>query len=102
MKKLLIVSFLVLSSLFVSAQPPRPQGNTYLPNQFRDFVDHQAKWEKPLIERKDGKVIIVMSEERFRALRHMRMMKSQRMRHVNFKQSPPCERCVRKHRHHKL
>lgn len=95
MKKLLFVSYLVLSSLFVLSQSTIPQGGQCLPNQFRDFVDHQIKWENFQIERRGGKVIITMTEDYFV------MMQSQGMRHVNIKQDPPCGRCIKKHRYRK-
>ena len=68
MKKLIMIALGVFVSLTLLAQQPmRPQGPRVLPNQFRDFVDHQQMMElgRPQIERKDGKVIITMSEMQF-------------------------------------
>jgi len=65
MKKLTTFLLGVFVTLTLAAQPPMgPQGQRPLPNQFRDFVDHQQRWnmERPQIEKKDGKVIITMSE----------------------------------------
>ena len=69
MKKLLIIALLAITSLGANAQHParRPQ-----PNQFRDFVNFKIMEEKPQIEHKDGKVIIVMSEERFQLMQQMK------------------------------
>ena len=69
MKQLLTIVAILLSTVVV-AQPPMQRP---LPNQFRDFVDHQQNWEKPNIVRKDGKVIITMTEQQFRAMQHRRM-----------------------------
>jgi len=59
MKQLLTIVAILLSTVAM-AQPPMQRP---LPNQFRDFVDHQQNWEKPNIVRKDGKVIITMTEQ---------------------------------------
>ena len=84
MKKLLLITLLAITSLGVNAQPPqRP-----LPNQFRDFVDHQQRWERPQIEHKDGKVIITMSEQQFKA-RQLRLQRAIIMRN---ERSCACER----------
>ena len=72
MKKLLLIALLAITSLGASAQPPMQRP---LPNQFRDFVDHQQRWERPQIEHKDGKVIITMSEQQFRA-RQLRIQRA--------------------------
>lgn len=77
-------------TLVLSAQPnPRP-----LPNQFRDFVDHQQRWnsERPVIERKDGKVIITMSEEQFNRMRQLRMAQRFRPAH-HHKPQAVCSKC---------
>ncbi len=74
MKKLLLIALLAITSLGANAQPPRPIQHP-LPNQFRDFVDHQQRWERPQIEHKDGKVIITMSEQQFRA-RQLRIQRA--------------------------
>ena len=68
MKQLLTIVAILLSTVAM-AQPPMQRP---LPNQFRDFVDHQQAWEKPNIVRKDGKVIITMTEQQFRAMQHHR------------------------------
>jgi len=69
MKTLLTIVSILLSIVAV-AQPPMQRP---LPNQFRDFVDHQQNWEKPNVVRKDGQVIITMTEQQFRAMQHRRM-----------------------------
>jgi hypothetical protein len=53
MKKLIMIALGVFVSLTLLAQQPmRPQGPRVLPNQFRDFVDHQQMMEmgRPQIE----------------------------------------------------
>ena len=92
MKKLFLILTIGLLSFSSEAQPPMgPQRP--LPNQFRDFVDHQQRWEmeRPQIEKKDGKVIITMSEEHYKRIQQMRM--AQRFRPANFNQQPCCGKC---------
>jgi hypothetical protein len=98
MKKLLFFVFGVFATLTLAAQPPmRPQGQRPLPNQFRDFVDHQQRWsmERPQIERKDGKVIITMSEEQFKRMQQIRVTQRYRMSHR--RPEPPCVKCKKHH-----
>ena len=87
MKKLLLIALLAITSLGANAQPPRPIQHP-LPNQFRDFVDHQQMWGRPQIEHKDGKVIITMSEQQFRA----RQLRLQRTILKRNERSCPCQR----------
>lgn len=103
MKKLFLLVVSAMFSLLIQGQPPlkpteRPnfQGQGYLPNQFRDFVEHQQRFntEKPEIVKKDGKVIITMSEEQFERMRKIRQM--QRMRMVSLRQQS-CPNCQRHH-----
>lgn len=96
MKKITTILLAVFATLTLAAQPPmRPQGQRPIPNQFRDFVDHQQRFngERPQIERKDGKVIITMTEQQFRRMRQLRM--AQRNRLAQFQQ-PNC-RHARRH-----
>ena len=98
MKKLTTFLLGVFVTLTLAAQPPmRPQGQRPLPNQFRDFVDHQQRWnmERPQIEKKDGKVIITMSEEQYKKMQQMRQ--SQMFRMANHKPQPICSKCKRHH-----
>ena len=93
MKQLLTIVAILLSTVIV-AQPPMQRP---LPNQFRDFVDHQQNWEKPNIVRKDGKVIITMTEQQFRAMQHRRMQmrrhpQGRRPQMCSCKKSLPLER----------
>ncbi len=83
MKQLLTIVAILLSTVAV-AQPPMQRP---LPNQFRDFVDHQQMWEKPNVVRKDGKVIITMTEQQFRVMQHRRM---QARRHVPGRRPQMC------------
>ena len=92
MKKLFLILTIGLLSFSSEAQPPMgPQRP--LPNQFRDFVDHQQRlnMERPQIEKKDGKVIITMSEGQYKRMQQMRM--AQRFRPANFNQQPCCGKC---------
>lgn len=92
MKKLFFILTIGLLSFTSEAQPPMgPQRP--LPNQFRDFVDHQQRFqmERPKIEKKDGKVIITMSEEQFKRMQQMRQ--AQRFRAARFNQQSCCGNC---------
>lgn len=91
MKNLLLNVLGVFMVLTISAQPP--QMNRPLPNQFRDFVDHQQRWnmERPKIEKKDGKVIITMSEDQFKRMQMMRHRPPMVM--TRFQQPNSCRRC---------
>ena len=65
MKKLILFVMMVFGSITLMAQ-----------NQFRDYTEFKkAEFEKnrPQIEHKDGKVIIIMSEEQFKRMGQMRM-----------------------------
>lgn len=104
MKKIILFFLGIVIGLSISAQPPMRRPNIEntrpLPNQFRDFVEHQQRWEnkeRPIIERKDGKVIITMTEQQFRRMQMVR--RAQMMRMANFRQSEGCSNCqVRHHR----
>ena len=92
----------VFVSLTLLAQKPmRPQGQRVLPNQFRDFLDHQQRMEmgRPQIERKDGKVIITMSEMQFKRMQQMRM-NQQRGFHPVVMRQQVCSKCEHKHKRH--
>ena len=94
MKKITLILLGVFATLTLAAQPPMsPQGQRPLPNQFRDFVDHQQRFqmERPKIEKKDGKVIITMSEEQFKRMQQIRQ--AQRFRQARFTQQNCCENC---------
>jgi hypothetical protein len=98
MKKIILFLLGALIGFTIAAQPPmRPQGQRPLPNQFRDFVDHQQRLERerPQIEKKDGKVIITMSEEQFKRMQKMRV--AQRFRMAQHKPQPVCSKCQRHH-----
>ena len=96
MKKLFFILTIGLLSFTSEAQPPMgPQRP--LANQFRDFVDHQQRFqmERPKIEKKDGKVIITMSEEQFKRMQQMRA--AQRYRLANHRPQLTCSKCKRHH-----
>jgi hypothetical protein len=98
MKRLILIMASVFVSFTLIAQPPmRPQGQRVLPNQFRDFVDHQQRLQmgRPQIERKDGKVIITMTEQQFKRMQQMRA--AQRFRLAQHRPQPVCSKCKRHH-----
>lgn len=95
MKKILITLAIMIGSFSIMAQD---RGHRPLPNQFRDYVEfrqHQQErpmrgqgFQRPNIQRKDGKVIITMSEEQFERMRMMRQHQGHRVsrqEHGNFK-----------------
>ena len=89
MKKLLTLVAVLFTTVAMS-QPPMQRP---LPNQFRDYVDFRMQQEKPKIERKDGKVTIVVTEQQFRMM--------QQRRPVHHRPAPPtCKKCSNKHKHH--
>jgi hypothetical protein len=54
--------------------------------------------ERPNIERKDGKVIITMSEEQFKRMQMMRQRPPMMM--ARFQHPPMCEKCENMHKKH--
>ena len=102
MKKIILFLLGTFVGFAIAAQPPmRVEGQRPLPNQFRDFVDHQQRlsMQRPNIEKKDGKVIITMSEEQFKRMQQMRA--AQRYRLAQHRPLPPCSKCEKKHLKHK-
>lgn len=98
MRKFILFLLGAFATLAIEAQPPmRGEGQRPLPNQFRDFVDHQQRqqMERPKIEKKDGKVIITMSEEQFKRMQQFKQ--TQRMRMASWRPQPPCQNCHRFH-----
>lgn len=104
MKKLFLTIAVALGSLTLMAQQPeRP----ILHNQFRDYVEFRKNQEKPQIEKKDGKVIITMSQEQFNRMQKMRQMQ---MRQRNFHQArfrpqmmcQNCKKCEKNSRPKKI
>lgn len=95
MKKIMIIVMSLFATLTLVAQQPR--GLRPLPNQFRDFLDHQQGLDRqrPQIEKKDGKVIITMSEEQFKRMQQMRA--AQRYRLANHRPQLTCSKCKRHH-----
>jgi hypothetical protein len=92
MKKVFLVITAIFGSLTLMAQQPeRP----ILRNQFRDFVEFQKLQEKPKIEKKDGKVIITMSQAQFNRMQKMRQMRMRQgnFRQVNLRQPMVCQNC---------
>ena len=115
MKKTLLTLAVVLGTLSLIAQQPERQ---VLHNQFSDYVgfrkNQELKFEKPQIEKKDGKVIVTMSEEQFIRMNQMRMgqrfgnqlsgrpeFRRPEFQHANFKRPQICEKCKRKMKSHK-
>ena len=99
MKKLILLTLMVFGMTTLMAQ-----------NQFRDYVDFkQGQFEKnrPHIEKKDGKVIITMSEEQFNMMNRRRQMMNRRhgfgprpMGPRWQPQQPVCEKCKRHAKKH--
>lgn len=92
MKKVFLVITAIFGSLtLIAQQPERP----ILHNQFRDFVEFQKLQEKPKIEKKDGKVIITMSQAQFNRMQKMRQMRMRQgnFRQVNLRQPMMCQNC---------
>jgi hypothetical protein len=100
MKKILLLTLMVFGMTTLMAQ-----------NQFRDYVSfRQGQFEqnRPKIERRDGKVIIVMTEDQFRQMQHRREMMKRRINvgphgiGPRFAPQPPkCEKCRRHMKRHK-
>jgi len=92
MKKLFFTIITLVLSSVVIAQPPLKREDRPLPNQFRDFVEFQKNIERPQIERKDGNVIITMSEEKFKQMVWQRKMLTYHAMNRDFvyKQRPQC------------
>ena len=102
MKKIALTLIGVFTILTLIAQPPqRFQPKRQLPNQFRDFVDHQQRvsFEKPEIKKENGKVIITMSEAQFEKMKEMRMRQRNSMRHASFR-FQHCDKCENSHKKH--
>jgi hypothetical protein len=106
MKKILLTLVVVFVSLSLIAQQPETQ---ILHNQFSDYVgfrkNHEFKFKKPQIERKDGNVIITISEMQFDRMNRMRMggrFGRPGFQYGNFRRPQLCNRCKRKLRHHKF
>ena len=95
MKNIMIIVMSLFATLTLVAQ--QPSGLRPLPNQFRDFLDHQQGLDRqrPQIEKKDGKVIITMSEEQFKRMQQMRA--AQRYRLANHRPQLTCSKCKRHH-----
>lgn len=92
MKRIILFLSFVLTSIFGFSQ------RRELPNQFRDFLDHKQMSQQPSIERKDGKVVITMTEQQFDRMRQIR--ESQKARFMSQRSNPSCDKCVRKHKRH--
>ena len=115
MKKVLLTLAVIFGTLSLMAQVSVPTERfenqnvrgRVLHNQFSDYThfrQDQFKFEKPQIEKKDGKVTITMSEEQFNRMNQMRMGQGvgkpeflrPRFQHGNFRRPQICERCKRK------
>ena len=92
MKKVFLIIVAIFGSLTLMAQQPE---KPILHNQFRDFVEFQKSQEKPQIEKKDGKVIITMSELQFSRMQKMRQMQMRKrnFHQTNFRQPMVCQNC---------
>ena len=95
MKKLISLILGVFLTTTLTAQPPQ---NRPLPNQFRDYVDFSQQQERPKVERKDGKVVITMTEEQYKRMQMLRQRPPTMM--ARFQQQVPCRKCQLIHRRH--
>ena len=99
MKKLILLSLSTLVSCLTFAQiPNQPIPQRPLYNQFRDYVEFRQNQQRPKIEKKDGNVIITMTEEQFRRMQMIR--RQSQMRNANFRPATPCRVCQMKHKRH--
>ena len=92
MKKMLLVIATIFGSMTLMAQQPeRP----ILHNQFRDYVEFRKNEEKPKIEKKDGKIVITMSEQQFSRMQKMRQMQMRQRNfyQTRFQQQNMCKNC---------
>jgi TolA-binding protein len=88
--KTILTLVAVLFTTVAMSQPPMQRP---LPNQFRDYVDFRQAQQRPKVERKDGKVVITMTEQQFR------MMQQRRRRMIMHKHVPQrhtCQICDRR------
>ena len=92
MKKVFLVIAAIFGSLTLMAQKPK---TPILHNQFRDFVEFRKNEEKPKIEKKDGKIVITMSEQQFSRMQKMRQMqiRQRNFHQTRFKQQNVCKNC---------
>lgn len=83
MKKIWILISLIFLSISNRAQET-------LPNQFRDYVDHQMKWEGNKTEKNDINLIVIIPKKRFNLFR-----KKYNYNPRNFR----CKICERNYKH---
>jgi hypothetical protein len=82
----------LVAALFTTVTMSQPPIERPLPNQFRDYVDFRQAQQRPKVERKDGKVIITMTEQQFRMMQQRRRQQVMR----NFRNSNPACNCQRR------
>ena len=95
MKNLITIALFLISSVAFSQQPPlasRQPDN--LPSRRPGMLPSRAYQMRPqVIERKDGKVTIVVTEQQFRMMQQRKPM--------HHRPAPPtCKKCSNKHKHH--
>jgi len=93
MKKLFTIALVLFSSVVFSQQLPSRQPD-HLASRNPKMLPSRAYQMRPqVIERKDGKVTIVVTEQQFRMM--------QQRRPVHHRPAPPtCKKCSNKHKHH--
>jgi len=93
MKKLFTIALVLFSSVVFSQQLPSRQPDQ-LPSRNPRMLPSRAYQMRPqVVERKDGKVTIVVTEQQFR------MMQQRKMAHHR-PGLPMCSKCKKKHIRH--
>lgn len=93
MKKLFTIALVLFSSIVFSQQLPSRNPNN-LPSRNPGMLPSRAYQMRPqVIERKDGKVTIVITEQQFRMMQQRRPMMHRRP------EPPMCKKCSKHHKH---
>jgi len=93
MKKLFTIALVLFSSVVFSQQLPSRNPDN-LPSRNPKMLPSRMYQMRPqVIERKDGKVTIVVTEQQFRMIQQKRPMM--------YRPEPPrCKNCSKKHKYH--
>lgn len=97
MKKLFTIALLLFSAVVFSQQLPSRQPDQ-LPSRHPGMLPSRAYQMRPqVVERKDGKVTIVISEQQFRMMQQRRFGPH---RSFGKPEEPMCPKCRKKHKKH--
>jgi hypothetical protein len=92
MKKLFTIALVLFSSIVFSQQLPSRNPDN-LPSRNPKMLPSRAYQIRPqVIERKDGKVTIVITEQQFRMIQQKKPM-------YHLPKSPMCKKCSKYHKH---